>query len=327
MAERAAILQAVQLGVETTPGTAVAANRKLLATSFVPTIEASIQHFRPAGGKFATVQALGKESVSASIEGQGVYTDPVYLLASLLNYAAPAQQAATTAYKWTFSPAQAQADAIKTFTVEYGGAVRASRFAYGVVNEFNLDFDRDEVTVGGSMFGQQLDDGITLTATPTEIELVPILPKEIDVFIDTTSGALGTTKMLRAFSGSFSVGNRYGQVWPLNSALGSYDAHVELEPEATLTLMLEADAAGMALLTALRAGTKLFVRVKATSGQLAGTAIPYSFQLDFCGTVESPEPFEDMDGVYAWGLTLRATYDSGWAKAFQVEIINKLTGL
>lgn len=327
MAERASILQAVQLGVEVTPGTPVAANRKLLATSIEPGIQATVNQFRPAGGKFMTVAALGKEWVEADIAGAGVYTDPVYLLASVMNYAAPAQQGATTAYKWTFSPAQAAEDTIKTYTVEFGGAVRAARFAYGLVTEFGMEFDRENIGITGAMIGKALEDGVTLTATPTEIALTPILPKHVDIFVDTTAAGLGTTKLLRVLSGSFSIGNRYNPVWPLNSALSGFAAHVEVEPELTFEMMVEADAAGMALLTALRDGSKRFIRLKATSDQLAGVGFPYVFQIDFCGSIVEPQEFSDEDGVYAIGFQFRGTYDATWAKAFQVEITNALTGL
>lgn len=327
MAERATLHQVVQLGVETTPGTAVAANRKLLATTIEPSIQADFKTFRPVGGKWPTVVALGKEWSEAKISAQANYTDVVYLLSSCLAYAAPVQQGATTAYKWTHTPGQSAEDAIKTYTVEWGSSVRAAKFAYGLVTEFGMTFDRDNVEFSGSMMGQAITDGIALTGSPTEIELKPILPAHLDVYLDTTSGGLGTTKLTRVLKGEFNISNRFGPLWAVNSAVSGFAAHVETEPACMLKLTVEADATGMGLLANARAGDKRFLRVKATSTELAGTGFPYSLTLDLCGEINEIGEFSDEDGVYAIEYTFNAIYDSAWAKAFTVDVINKLTTL
>lgn len=327
MAERSALTQAAQIGVEVTPGTGVAANKLLSSLGIGPAIEVDMQRFRPQGQKFPSIITPGKEWVTADLEGVGSYSEIVYPLSSLCNYAAPVQQAATTAYKWTFAPAARAEDTIKTFTVEQGGAVRAQKFAYGLVNELGITFNRDGVTLDGAMMGQRLQDGIVMTAAPTAIEEKPILPQEIDVFINDTSGALGTTKALRVLEAAFSLGDRFGPVWTLNSANTSFAAHVETEPSGRLELLVEADAEGMAMLTAMRTGASKFVRVKATSPDLAGAAIPYSFQLDAACKVAEVGDFDDADGLYAIRWTFDIVYDATWAKAFQIEVINKLTAL
>ncbi|GIV51034.1 MAG: hypothetical protein KatS3mg038_1555 [Candidatus Kapaibacterium sp.] len=62
MTTRATINQVTQLGVETTPGTAVAANRRL--TGLQIGLERAGEHtqaYRPTGGKFSTIVVEGKE--------------------------------------------------------------------------------------------------------------------------------------------------------------------------------------------------------------------------------------------------------------------------
>lgn len=326
MPERASISQVVQIGVESTAGTAVAANKKLLATQISPSIQTAVKLFRPLGGKYPTVGAQGKEWSQAAVQGQLVYTDVVYHLASIMNYAAPVQQGATTAYKWTFTPAQATEDTVKTYTIEMGSSVRAHKVAYGIFDTWGYSINREDCMVKGSMLAQKLSDGITLTSSPTEIALQPVLAQEVSVYMDTTSGGLGTTKMLRVFNIDFELASKVGAIWPIDSAQTSFAAHVELEPKAQLKLLVEADAVGMGLLTPLRAGDKRFIQIKAV-GPIIASSYTWLFQHSICGIISGVSEFKDENGVYAIEWTFDVTYDASWAKSQSLEVNNTLTAL
>lgn len=328
MAEVATLNQVVQIGVETTPGTGVAANKRLNSLSIEPAVQADINRFRPMGGKFPTVAALGREWVEARLSGALTYTEIVYPLSSVLRAATPVQISPPTgqAYRWTFTPAQAAEDPIKTFTVEHGSAARARKFVYGIVRDLGISITRERIELSGAMLGRQLQDGITMTASPTEIALVPVLPAQVDVYLDNTAAGIGTTKLLRALAAELSITNRYALVWVLDSTQSSFVAHVEIEPAATLRLVLEADAQGMALLSAMRNGDKRFVRVQATGPNIE-TGNNYTFKVDMCGIVSEAGAFSDEDGVYAVEWTLHATYDASWAKALEVEVVNTVSAL
>lgn len=326
MAERASLLQTVQIGVESVSGTAVAASKTLSATSIEPGIQTNIKAFKPMGQKFTTVSAIGKEWVEAPLSGVLSYTDWVYLAASGLQYTAPVQQGATAAYLWANLPSQTAVDTVKTFTIEVGGAVRAHKFSYGLVNNLGYMITREEATVKGSMIGQLLTDGITMTATPTAIALKPVLPTQCSIYMDAAFGDIGTNKLLRALSVDFETGERFGPVWPIDAAQTSFAAHVEIEPAAKFKLKLEADAVGMGLLTTMRTGAKKFFRVEAIGESIAS---PYSntWRHDICATVSAVSEFSDEDGVYAIEWTFDATYDTDLTKAFSFSTTNALTAL
>lgn len=326
MAERSTISQVVQIGVETVPGTPVAAARRLQALSIEPSVSADVDVFRPQGQKFAALSSLGKEWVEADLSGRATYDEIVYPLSSVLTAATPVTTG--TGQRWTFSPSSTAEDSPRTFTVEHGSAFRADRFAYGLVNEFSMNFSRDSVELGGSMIGRALVDAIVLTAAPTAVPLVPILPTQIDVFMDNTYAGLGTTKLGRLLSAEFSLGSRYGPLWVLDSANPGFVAHVETEPDATLDLVAEADAQAMGLaLGAMRDGSTRFIRIRATGPVIGAGPTAYSFSLDVAAKVESPGDFSDEDGVYAIGPSLRIVHDAGWGKALSVEVVNSLATL
>jgi hypothetical protein len=315
------------LGVETVPGVLVAANRRLNATTIAPSIQANVTTFKPQGGLFTTIAALGKEWTEAAISGPLTYTDSLYLLAGVLNYAAPVQQAATAAYLWTFTPPQTGGSTVKTYTVEVGTAAYAHLMKYGMVNSLAISIDRDNVDVSGTMIGQALSDNVTMTtAGLTDIAMVPVLPTQFSVYIDPAGASLGTTKMTRVLRASIEIGDRFNPIWPVDAAANAFPAHIEATPTATVKLLMEADAAGMALLTAMRAGTKKFIRMEAIGALIASTYY-YTYRIDSCGVVSSVSPFSDEDGVYAIEWTFDVAYDAAWAKALTVAVTSTVVSL
>lgn len=327
MPERTTVTQVVQIGAEVTPGTAVAANRQLPSLLLDTSIEGSFTQIDAQGFKFPTLFAPGKEWTAAKWSmNTPTYDELIYMLWSHLSFSAPVVQGATTAYKCSTPVLSTSEDTIKTLTIEQGSALRAHKMAYAIVTDLSIKGDRDKVTADGSILAQQLTDGITLTAAPTVIPQVPMLPNTFDVFIDATSGGLGATKLTRLLSWEFSSKNRFAPVWTVNSAVPSWTVPVEQEIGQSFKVLIEADATGMALLPIMRVGTTQFLRLKSTSTVLAGTAIPYAMQIDLAVQVmTTPKQFKDTGGVYAIEFTFGVIHDPTWGKAIDPFIMCKRT--
>ena len=318
-----------QIGVESTPGTGVAANKKFQGLSIVPSIKGERQLFRPNGYKFATVAAPIKEWASAKITGYPTYEEIVYLLSSIMDYAAPVQQGGTIAYKWSHNIAISAASTTKAFTVEHGGATRAWKFEYGTVTDMELNFSRSGVDLSGTMIGEALQDGITMTGGPTVLAATPILPTQVDVKVaDTQAGIAGASALTRVVSAGFSIAGRHKPWFPLATAgVPGPTLMNEAAPTVKVKLKLEADATGMGLLTQMRAGSSKFIQIKAV-GALIATSYYYTLDCTFCGKViEDPTEFSDEDGIYAIEWTFDVAYDSTWTKAMLIEVTNTITAL
>lgn len=333
MPERSTISQVVQIGIEATPGTAVAANKKLNSMSIDPSVQANIDTFRPAGSKYATVASLNQEWSQSDMSGKPTYSEIIYPLSGVMTTATVAQildgATPTTGYRWTFAPLTSSEDTPKTMTMERGTAARAERLSYGLFTSMGMNVGRANVEMNGSMMGRALETGITLTATPTELELIPILPGQFDLFMDTTAAGIGTTKLARVLSANWSLGDRFNPLWVLDSAQNSWVAHVEKEPTATIEVMMEADAAGMAMFTPLRDSSTRFFRLRALGPTIftGGIVVKYSFTLDVAAKISAIGNFRDEEGVYAISFTLRIVHDPVWGKALTCEVINKQSGL
>lgn len=335
MTERATVTEVTQIGAETVPGTLVATTKKLRAASISLNVDASMDTFTPEGIKFPTLTTELTEMASGDIEGRGTFNEMLYLLNGAIKSVSAGAQILDTAiptgmYPWTFVPASDTEDTVKTFTVERGGAYRANRAGYVVINELGLSFKRDgAVELSGSVFGKAIEDGITLTAGNTELTPVPIAITGVDVYMDATSGALGTTKLARLKSADLKVGPRFNPLWVIDSSQSSYVAHVEGEFPLTFDVTLEADAQGMGVLPLLRAGTTRFVRLKATgpAGYVGGVTVNHSLIWDMCLKVTDPGDFDDDDGLRTIDWGFKAHHDATWGKAMSLVVTTNVATL
>ena len=333
MAERSSISQSVQIGVETIPGTAVACNKRLASIGFKigPKVESST--LLPIGQKYPTLEIVGKEWSEADLNGAPVYTELPYIFASLMS--APTltevMDAAThtQGWKYVFDSATFGDDTPKTYTLEQGSSFRAHRVTNGIITAFNLDWDRNEMKIGGTLLAKSLEDGITMTAAPTALPQTPVKPAQLSVYLDNTAAALGTTKLTRALKGSFKISDRFGPLWVVDAAQSSFVNTVEIEPKVEFTLMQMADVTALANLTTMRAGGSKFLRLEAVGPSIytGGVNVFHKFTMDFAGQIKDISPFEDSDGVYAVEWTFGAVHDTTWGKAYHVEVVTTTVSL
>lgn len=176
--------------------------------------------------------------------------------------------------------------------------------------------------------------GGTVTSTQTgvattEVVALPLLPGSVNVFVDPTSGAIGTTKLLRVLQADISIGDRVSPLWVLNSTNASYATTLETPPNFTLKLKLEANAAGMAYLSNIRAGTSVFARVESVGPALPSPdgAFNYKFRFDMATKIESPDSMGDSDGDYTVDWMFRVVHDSVLGYAAKIQVTNLLTAL
>jgi hypothetical protein len=260
---RGSVNQSLQFGIETTPGTAVPANKRIDALSLVMGIKGTFKSTAGTGRKYASVQQLNSEWTEASFTGSLDYNAMTYILAGAMGIATPAAHGTSaTAKDWVYDAILSGPRQPQTYSIEQGeAATRAQKFAYGLINTFGYKITRQDASVTGNLLAQQVSDGITMTASPTAVSLLPMVGQQFNVYLDPTSANLGVTQLTEFLSVDFSMGNIYGPFWPINRANASYLAHVDLKPSISCKLMTEADSVGMALLTSMRSGSTQFLRV------------------------------------------------------------------
>lgn len=332
-AERSFINQRVQLGAESTSalGTPVAASKLLECFDWVFGINADIVSYAATGHKYDTIEEENTEWVDLAVSGNMDYNGIPYLLAGSMGSANVAVHGtSSTAKDWIYTPPTTGSIVPQTYTLQQGDAVRAHQTAYSLLNSFGYNMTRKAATLSSKGITQPISDGATLTATPTAIPLAPLVGKQINIYLDSTSSGLGTTQLLKVLSFDYMFDGVYGPFWPLNRTNAGFTSHVDLKPKAIGKLKLEADAVGMALLGYLQQGTTYWLRVNATGAQIASDgpgAVNNVFQHDMAIKVGKPTAFADDAGIFAIEWELLIVEDPTWGKAQTITVTNLITAL
>lgn len=257
--------QTLQVGAESTPGTAVACNKRIdnLAFKFGP--KGDFKKTRGTGRKYPSVQQLNSEWVEGSFDGSLDFNTILYALAGALGIAPPTTHGSSaTAKDWIYDAILSGSRQPQTYTFEQGeAATRAHRFAYGLITKYGYKFSRKDSSISGSVLAQKVSDGITMTSSPTPVPLLPMTGQEFNLYIDSVAANIGTTQILNNLSGEFSMDGIYGPAWFVNRANSSYGAHVDLVPNAGFKFAVAADASGMGSLVDMRTGVTKYARVEA----------------------------------------------------------------
>jgi hypothetical protein len=264
MANRATVNVRTQIGVESTAGTSVAANKVLQAYDFKTGIKPVIQMVAASGRKYPASQLENKEWVGGTLSGSMDFNHLPYLLSSAWGTITPvAHGASATAKDWVGTPPVTGSTTPQTYTFEQGDSVRAHKFTYGLINKVGYKFTRDTTECSGDLIGQPLSDGITMTGSPTLVALAPIASKYWNIYLDATSASLGTTQLLSPLSFDYEMGNIYMPAWFINRANIGFTSHVDGDPTCVAKLLVMADLQGMSLLSTMQTGATGFLRVNA----------------------------------------------------------------
>lgn len=330
--ERTWVNQRVQIGAESTIGTAVPASKLLQCYDMTFAIEAEVQKFTATGHKYVSVQEENMEWTSGTVTGTLDYNGVLYPLNSVMGAVTPtAHGSSATAKDWIFTPPITGSVAPQTYTLQQGDSTHAHSFAYGLFTKFGYKGDRKSFTTSGTMIGTNLSDGITLTSNPTAIALAPVVAKQVNVYLDSSSGNLGNTLITKsALAVDFEMSNVYGPFWPLNRSTPSFTSHVDLMPSCTIKLLTEADTTGMQLLTYLQSQTTYYLRVQAVGTQIATDgpgAVNQTFTHDMAVKFDKPSAFQDKDGIFAIEWTATIVEDTAWNKSQTLTVTNLLTSL
>jgi hypothetical protein len=260
-----------------------------------------------------------------------------YVLAGLFPYAAPQQIGSTAAYRWTFFPSNTTSDVTrKTYSIESDGPDAADLYAYGQLASLQCNFSQDDARVGGNMFARLPAYNQTRTASPTVIDIRPVKRNQIDTYLDTAFGSLGSTKITDSFQTTFAVGDRWKPVWEFNGPISQATAFgktfrraAEQTAPVTFGFLTAHNAQSRGYLDTALDNAMRYFRVMATGSQIAtngGSPVYEQLILDVAGKIDVPDEDADQD-VFSRRYSFHSLYDAnlGWPYRFQVT--NLLSGL
>lgn len=160
----------------------------------------------------------------------------------------------------------------------------------------------------------------------TSLTMRPIVPNQVNVYLDTTAAGIGTTKLTRAMECGFNIADKYGAFWPLNTSNTSYGGTVEKVPTAEASVTLGLNTQSTALLTALRAGDTRFMRIEAV-GKIIEGALTERLWVDLAVQNMPPGEKGDSDGLVTRPHNFAIIHDSTWTRAMQITLRTDVTAL
>src|SRR5260221_654750 len=294
------INQKLQFGAESTSalGTTVPANRLILCYDLQWGPMADVKMYSGTGRKYDAAQIENSEWVEGTVGGYLDYNGIIYLLAGAMGSVSPvAHGASTTAKDWVYIPPLTGSIVPQPYTIEQGDSIRARRASYGLFTEYTFKGDRQTgISIGSKVLAQPLADGVTMTGGPTTVALAPMAGKHLNVYLDPTSAALGTTQLLKVLNLDYAFTGIYGPFFPFNRANLGWTAHVDLNPGCIIKVLLEADANGMTPLSSMQTGSTQFLRVQAQgliidnlqTVTIGGGATGGTFTLGYKGQTTAP---------------------------------------
>lgn len=326
-------LRKIQLGLESTSGTPVAATALWRGLG---TIEDKIEPLfvEEDVGIIGGTDRTAIPQLLAEIEMEAVpatFEQLPYLgSAGIKNIVAGGADGAGTGKIYTYTAPTTAKNTIKTYTIEGGDDQQAEEMEYAFVEEMNLVGKAGEVLTMQALWkGRQVSLGSFTGAISVPI-VEEILFSKGKLYIDAVGGTVGSTIQSQTLLGmDMKIVTGWMPVFSADGAL--YFSHHEMGvPEITCSLTFEHDAIGVARKADWRAETPRLFRLIFEGSAVATPGTTYTYKtliLDFAAKVEKVDKLDEVDGNDILNVQLRSKYNATSASFFEMLIVNELATL
>lgn len=327
MSFQAQRLQLLQIGKESTYGTPVAANKRLLSLKADLDPKFFQEEDLAEGVKASVGEIVGKEWGEIGLSGNAAYNDLAYLLSMLLCAPVIATPGGgTNSRTFTFTPSMTAADSFNSFTIQKGAVGDAAIVAGLRLDELELTIDPGKagVDLKGKAIGKAISDGNAFTSNPTLIPKKSLNGKQVSVFLAADTGDLATSQV-RPLEVKWSVKDRHTPVFSVDDTESSFENTVEkgFMSMAQLTFPKGSDTNGY--LDDLRNSETKFLQIISTGPIIEGS-IPYMLDITMPFNFASPKRQAKSD-VACEVYDLKAVYDSTFGGALTAVLTLGITAL
>jgi len=328
MASGLKALRQLQIGKESTKGTAVAATAVLLGQLSMkesPTIYRPPEH----RGQLAEFSRSVKVANLAELtyEGDATFEQILYLLhMGVAGNVSPTGPGTDGEYTWTFTPAMTSAGTFDSFTIEYGDDVQAWETEYCMAREIELSGAMNEVLkVRADIFGRKMTAAsFTGGLSAPSVESIPF--QGFKLYIDDESGTIGSTEKSNTL-----ISARYrittGLV-PARYGSGSLDftSYIEQFKNVELEMTFAFNSGAETERTKFDGETMRLVRLEA-EGSVIGGSTKKKLTLDFCGIYTDFGTLDERDGEDVVTVRMSGQRGTNYTKLFEIEVVNAVSSL
>jgi len=326
-------LRKIQLGLESAPGTAVAATTIWRG---IGTLEDKRKVIFPDEdiGVVGGVDRVYTPSVQGGLEMEAVPATfeqlPYILAAGVKDVVTGAADGSGTDKIYTYTFPTTTLNSIKTYTIEGGDNQAAEKMEYSFVESFNLSGKAGEaVMMSASWTGRQVSS-TTFTAALAVPTVEDILFSKGKLYIDAIGETIGTTLQSSTFLGmNFTVKTGWIPVFTGDGNL-YFTFHKMTAPEITCEITFEHDAVGVARKTDWGTNTARLIRMQFEGSSVATGGTQFqkkTLRIDMASKIEKVGKLDEQDGNDILKVTFRPRYNSTAAKYCEITVVNELTTL
>jgi hypothetical protein len=332
MAEGIVSLRKTQIGPESTAGTAVAATSVQRLLSNGAKDDRVVEFVNEHIGYLPQVNRTVTPKLAASIAFEDsplTFEQAMYPFSAGIQPVAATADGAGSGFVWTYAFPTTAVNTIKTYTIESGDNIQAREMEYSFCESFAISFNAGEVVnISSNWIGRQWSN-TTFTGALTAPTVEEVLSSKGKIFIDATSGTVGTTLVSSTLlSGTLNVTTGWKPVWTADGNL-YFSFAKNTAPEIKLDLVYEHNTSSEAEYAAFVAGTPRLIRLRFLGSTLtsAGTYTEKTISINLAGSYETWDSFGDMDGNNTVSCTFRAAYDSTAALFANISIVNEVASI
>lgn len=328
----------VQVGKETTPGTAVAADTLILGAERtaiepdrIPTFPSDSLGLRAESMR----QEFGNYLVKKPLRVPLGYFQllPILFSAGIKGGVTPVEQTTDQDdYLWNHAPSLTASNALNAFTIEEGDNAQAYEAEYVVfpririAGEVNQSGEMSPVSVEADWIGRQWTK-TTFTAAIAPPTVESMNAGLARLYFDATWANRGTTEktnFLRGFDIEIITGV-YPAFW--GSAYRYFDAHNQGVISVMATLTLEGGANMVTQFDNFNAATLQAMQLKILGSQI-GTGELHTLKLSIWGGWEYVKPINSVDrGNHLAVALFHSLYDKTGAQIFEPQVITNVSAI
>lgn len=325
----------IQLGRETTPGTATAATSiwrgvggMLKDDTTVEMVDEQIGIAIPTNRGY-----IGQLGGSLSMPATPATFEqlPHILEAAIKTVGTGASDGVGSGKIYAYTTPTTSVNTIKTYTIETGDNQQAEEMEYSFVEKFTLSGERGQaVMMSADWIGRQVTN-TTFTGALSVPTVEEIVTGKGAFYIDAVGGTVGTTAITGTLLGwELSVDTGWRGKWTIDAGQLYFNFHYFDRDsfDAELSLTFEHDATAVAQKALFRAGTPRLFRVNIPGNALGTPGTTYSYKtlrIDMAAKYTEWDAVDSDEGNNIVTVKAKVGYDATAALGLNITVVNELT--
>ncbi len=327
-------LRKLQIGKETTPGTAVAATAVLRVTDAL--LENSTELVIPDEdiGLLVKTDRSYIPAVAAKLsmgDNEATYEQLPYIFEAGIKQVGTGAADGTGSDKiYEYPLPTTTVPTIQTYTIEGGDNVAAEEMEYAFVKSFKLSGSpKEAVKYSAEWVGRQVSPS-TFTPSLSIPTVEEILFQRAKLYIDPASGTIGSTLVSNTLLGfNLEITTGWQEVYTGSGQL--YFSHIKnVGPDGTLEITFEHNSSAVSEKSAWLSQTARAIRINIEGSNVATAGTLYSkktLRIDLVGKWISFEKLGEQDGNDILTGKLQLGYNATQAMIGKIIVVNELASL